>query len=54
MTRNYHVRYTYKKINNNETEMEYFEWMENGELNKPFIIETLKKLKEVLEKEFLN
>ncbi len=26
---NYHVRYTYHKLNHNQTKMEYFEWMEN-------------------------
>ncbi|MBW3012483.1 hypothetical protein KY311_04810, partial [Candidatus Woesearchaeota archaeon] len=46
---NYHVRYTYKKINNNETEMEYFEWMEKGELKNPFTKDIIKKLKLVME-----
>jgi uncharacterized protein YndB with AHSA1/START domain len=46
---NYHVKYTYKKINDNQTEMEYFEWVKNGELTGPFTEDIIKKLKSVLE-----
>jgi len=45
----YHVKYTYRKINDNQTEMEYFEWMKNGELSKPFTNDIIQKLKLVLE-----
>lgn len=44
---NYFVKYTYRKLDDNKTEMEYFEWMTNGELSKPFtesILENLKKI----------
>ena len=46
---NYHVRYTYRKINENETEMEYFEWMENGELRNPFREDIIQGLKSFME-----
>ena len=46
---NYSVRYTYKKITDSKTEMEYFEWVKNGELSKPFTKDILMKLKFVME-----
>ena len=46
---NYHVKYTYRKINDNQTEMEYFEWMENGDLSNPFTDDIIQKLKSVME-----
>jgi len=46
---NYSVRYTYRKLDENKTEMEYFEWMKNGELSKPFTEDILMKLKSVME-----
>ena len=46
---NYHVKYTYRKISDNETEMEYFEWMELGDLNNPFTDDIIQKLKSVME-----
>lgn len=45
----YKVRYTFTPISDNETEVEYFEWSENGELAEPFGQEALEKLKEVIE-----
>jgi uncharacterized protein YndB with AHSA1/START domain len=47
---NYHVRYTYTKLGDDKTKMEYFEWMKHGELKNPFTQDTLENLKAVLEK----
>jgi len=46
---NYSVTYTYIKISDNQTKMEYFECMKEGELDNPFTKEILLKLKYVLE-----
>jgi len=46
---NYSVRYTYRKLDSNKTELEYFEWMKDGELSNPFTKEILMKLKSVME-----
>ena len=42
---NYNVKYTYKKLNDNQTKMEYFEWVEKGELESPFTEKELAKLR---------
>jgi polyhydroxyalkanoate synthesis regulator phasin len=46
---NYFVKYTYKKITATKTEMEYDEWVEKGELKKPFTKEVLQQLKDKME-----
>jgi hypothetical protein len=47
---NYHVRYTHNKMNENTTELIYYEWVDKGDIEKPFTIDILQRLKQNLEK----
>ena len=46
----YHVRYDYEPVSGAKTELTYFEWVEDGELDGPFAITTLEKLKRLMER----
>ena len=45
----YKVKYTYRQVSEAETELEYHEWSESGQLHAPFMQEILDNLKAVLE-----
>ena len=49
LNKNYHVRYSYRTLPDGSTELVYHEWMENGDLKKPFPEKFLECLKQVLE-----
>lgn len=48
-TNSYHVQYTFTPIDKDSTNFEYFEWVDVGELEEPFDIVHLEKLKSILE-----
>lgn len=45
----YRVRYIFKSLGDDLTELTYFEWVETGELKDPFSKTALNNLKEIME-----
>ncbi|MGZ6004854.1 MAG: DUF3284 domain-containing protein [Candidatus Saccharimonadales bacterium] len=46
----YHVRYVFKPQEDNQTELTYTEWEDNGTLESPLPESAIQKLKELIEK----
>lgn len=49
MDGNYHCKYTFKSSGKNITDLEYYEWVDSGDIEEPFTQSILEKLKSVLE-----
>lgn len=49
LNNNYHVRYSYRKIGFSQTELEYFEWVQEWALSELFSVDILETLKQIIE-----
>ena len=45
----YHVLYTFEQLSEGKTKLTYFEWVEDGDLDGPFSLTFLEKLKKLME-----
>jgi len=45
----YHVKYTFRPLDSNQTNFEYSEWEDKGELKNPMPQEAIQKLKQLIE-----
>jgi hypothetical protein len=48
---NYHCRYTYTLLDDNTTQLDYYEWVDTGEVESPMQPDALRLLKQTLESE---
>ena len=51
---NYSVCYVYTALSDGKTQIDYYEWVERGELERSFELATLEKLKSVMERSPLS
>ena len=47
---NYHVRYTFTPTDDGKCDFEYYEWVDDGELDDTFSQDVLEELKGILER----
>jgi uncharacterized protein YndB with AHSA1/START domain len=47
----YHVQYIFQPVSEDTTDVTYYEWVDKGEINDPFSVDGLEKLKRILERQ---